>query len=65
MANRYNTDQTNSNPRASVGLRSVNNIQAIFQARCKQSPNGKAKGLSRKHGQESKHEKTGKTMTTK
>ncbi len=27
MANRYNTGKTKSNPRASVGLRSVNNIQ--------------------------------------
>ncbi len=29
--------------------------QAIIQERCKQSPNGKAKGESRKRGQESKH----------
>ncbi len=27
MANRYNTGKTKSNPRASVGLRSANNIQ--------------------------------------
>ncbi len=27
MANRYNTGKTNSSPRASVGIRSANNIQ--------------------------------------
>ncbi len=27
VANRYNTDQAESNPRASVGRRSANNIQ--------------------------------------
>ncbi len=27
MVNRYNTGKTNSNPKASVGLRSANNIQ--------------------------------------
>ncbi len=29
--------------------------RAVVQESCKQSPNGKAKGKSRKHGQESKH----------
>ncbi len=38
--------------------------RAIVQERCKQSPNSRAKGKSRKHGQESKHTRQGKTMIT-
>ncbi len=49
MANRYVYGKAKSNLRASVGLRSANNIQE-----------GKAKGKSRTHGQVSKHGRTGK-----
>ncbi len=48
VVNRNNTGKTKSNPRASVGRRSANNIQQ-----------GKAKGKSRKHGQVSTHGRTG------
>ncbi len=56
MANRNITGKTKSTPRASVCRQSANNIQqgkaesdnpgirAIVRERCKQSPNGKAKG---------------------
>ncbi len=66
MANRYNTDKAESNPRASVGRRSATisnrarqrdnpGTRAIIQMRCNQSPTGKVKGKgkSRKHGQKS------------
>ncbi len=49
LANRYVYGKTKRNPRASVGRQSANNIQQ-----------GKAKGKSRKHGQVSKHGRTGK-----
>ncbi len=49
VANRNNKVKTKTNPRASVGRRSVNNIQQ-----------GKSKGKSSKHGQVSKYERTGK-----
>ncbi len=69
VANRYNKDKAESNPRASVGRRSVNNIQrarqrdnpgerAIIQARYKQSPKGKAERIIQEHGQESEHRKS-------
>ncbi len=68
VANRYNKDRAENNPRASVGRRSANNIQrarqrdnpgerAIIQARYKQSPKGKAERIIQEHGQESEQGK--------
>ncbi len=54
LTNRYIYGKTKSNPRASVGRRSANIIQQ-----------GKAKGKSRKHGQVSKHRRTGKNRQGK
>ncbi len=61
VANRYNKDRAENNPRASVGRRSANSIQrarqrdnprerAIIQARYKQSPKGKTEGISSNTG---------------
>ncbi len=47
VANRNNTGKTKSNPRASMGRRSANNLQ-------------QGKALRVNHGHVSKHEKTGK-----
>ncbi len=66
----WQRQDTESNPRASVGRRSANSIQrarqrdnpgerAIIQARYKQSPKGKAERIIQEHGQESN---TGKTI---